>query len=288
MIRQSNVGVGYNPWAARSTELVEKFSDKLGLDESSWIVEASSPHFKNPDPNMSLIITIGGDGTILWANQIAAPRNIPILGVNLGRVGFLTELSADMAIDSIDSYLDGSARVEERAMLQATISGGDSGKFEDKHFQALNDVVVGRSAISRLVHLEVRIDGAVLTTYRADAVIVATATGSTGYSISAGGPILSPESRNILINPLATHLGMDSPLVVPSDSCVEIALKSDYDAVFSLDGRPDLELFPGQVVKIVQSEYKAKFLRMNPANQFYSVLTNRLNPETTTKTFDSK
>ena len=103
MIRQSNVGVVYNPWAARSTELVEKFSDKLGLDESSWIVEASSPHFKNPDPNMSLIITIGGDGTILWANQIAAPRNIPILGVNLGRVGFLTELSADMAIDSIDS-----------------------------------------------------------------------------------------------------------------------------------------------------------------------------------------
>ena len=288
MIRQSNVGVVYNPWAARSTELVEKFSDKLGLDESSWIVEASSPNFKNPDPNMSLIITIGGDGTILWANQIAAPRNIPILGVNLGRVGFLTELSADMAIDSIDSYLDGSARVEERAMLQATISGGDSGKFEDKHFQALNDVVVGRSAISRLVHLEVRIDGAVLTTYRADAVIVATATGSTGYSISAGGPILSPESRNILINPLATHLGMDSPLVVPSDSCVEIALKSDYDAVFSLDGRPDLGLFPGQVVKIVQSEYKAKFLRMNPANQFYSVLTNRLNPETTTKTFDSK
>ena len=288
MIRQSNVGVVYNPWAARSTELVEKFSDKLGLDESSWIVEASSPNFKNPDPNMSLIITIGGDGTILWANQIAAPRNIPILGVNLGRVGFLTELSADMAIDSIDSYLDGSARVEERAMLQATISGGDSGKCEDKHFQALNDVVVGRSAISRLVHLEVRIDGAVLTTYRADAVIVATATGSTGYSISAGGPILSPESRNILINPLATHLGMDSPLVVPSDSCVEIALKSDYDAVFSLDGRPDLELFPGQVVKIVQSEYKAKFLRMNPANQFYSVLTNRLNPETTTKTFDSK
>ena len=288
MIRQSNVGVVYNTWAARSTELVEKFSDQLGLDESSWIVEASSPHFKNPDPNMSLIITIGGDGTILWANQIAAPRNIPILGVNLGRVGFLTELSADMAIDSIDSYLDGSARIEERAMLQATISGGDSGKFEDKHFQALNAVVVGRCALARLVHLEVRIDGAVLTTYRADAVIVATATGSTGYSISAGGPILSPESRNILINPLATHLGMDSPLVVPSDSCVEIALKSDYDAVFSLDGRPDLELFPGQVVKIVQSEYKAKFLRMNPANQFYSVLTNRLNPETTTKTFDSK
>ncbi|MCH2508000.1 MAG: NAD(+)/NADH kinase [Dehalococcoidia bacterium] len=288
MIRQSNVGIVYNPWAARSNELVEKFSGKLGLDESSWIVEASSTDFKDPDPDTSLIITIGGDGTILWANQIAAPRNIPILGVNLGRVGFLTELSADMAIDSIDSYLDGSARVEERAMLQATISGGDSGKFEDKHFQALNDVVVGRSAISRLVHLEVRIDGAVLTTYRADAVIVATATGSTGYSISAGGPILSPESRNILINPLATHLGMDSPLVVPSDSCVEIALKSDYDAVFSLDGRPDLELFPGQVVKIVHREYNAKFLRMNPANQFYSVLTNRLNPETTTKTFDSK
>lgn len=288
MIRQSNVGVVYNPWASRSGELVEKFSEKLGLDESSWIVEASSTDFKDPDPDTSLIITIGGDGTILWANQIAAPRNIPILGVNLGRVGFLTELSADKAIDSIGPYLDGSARVEERAMLQATISGGESQNFSDERFQALNDVVVGRSAISRLVHLEVKIDDAILTTYRADAVIVATATGSTGYSISAGGPILSPESRNILINPLATHLAMDNPLVVPPDSCVEIALKSDYDAVFSLDGRPDLDLLPGQVVKIVQSEYTAKFLRLSPANQFYSLLTNRLNPETTYKTSDSK
>ena len=287
MIRQSKVGVVYNPWAARSKELVEKFSEKLGLDESSWIVEASSTDFKDPDPDTSLIITIGGDGTILWTNQIAAPRNIPILGVNLGRVGFLTELSADKAISSIESYLDGSARVEERAMLEATVSGDDaSGQFVGQHFQALNDVVVGRSAISRLVHLEVRIDGAILTTYRADAVIVATATGSTGYSISAGGPILSPESKNILINPLATHLGMDNPLVLPSDACVEIVLKSDYDAVFSLDGRPDLELLPGQAVKITQSKYTAKFLRLNPANQFYSVLTNRLNPEITDKASD--
>ncbi|MQF98589.1 MAG: NAD(+)/NADH kinase [SAR202 cluster bacterium] len=288
MILQSKVGVVYNPWAPRSKELVEKFREKLGLDESSWIVEASSTDFKDPDPDMALIITIGGDGTILWANQLAAPRNIPILGVNLGRVGFLTELSADKAIDSIGYYLDGTARVEERAMLEATISGDESKKFSNERFQALNDVVVGRSAISRLVHLEVSIDDAILTTYRADAVIVATATGSTGYSISAGGPILSPESSNILINPLATHLGMDNPLVVPSDSCVEIALKSDYEAVFSLDGRPDLELLPGQVVKIIQSEYTAKFLRLSPANQFYSVLTNRLNPETTYKTSDNK
>ena len=285
MIRPSEVGIIYNPWASRSKELVEKFREKFGLNDSSWVIETSSIEFQEPSPEISLIITIGGDGTILWANQIAAPRSIPLVGVNLGRVGFLTELNADKAVDSIDSYLDGSARIEERAMLEATVCGDGSAKLTGKKFQALNDVVVGRSAISRLVHLEVKIDDAILTTYRSDAVIVATATGSTGYSISAGGPILSPESKNIVINPVATHLGMDNPLVLPSDSCVEISLKSDYEAVFSLDGRPDLELLPNESVRIVQSEYTAKFLRLNRPNEFYSVLTNRLNPEITEKQF---
>lgn len=279
MSSTKNVGVVYNPWAPRSEELLGKLREKLGLVESSWVVEASSSDFPDLPEDISLIITVGGDGTILWANRIASPREIPILGINLGRVGFLTELSADEAIVKLDDYLSGKARVEDRSMLDAVVISNNETKTFGQELHALNDVVVGRSAISRLVHLEVRIDDAVLTTYRSDAVIVATATGSTGYSISAGGPILNPLSRNILINPLATHLGMGSPLVLPSESRVEITLSSDYQAVFSLDGRADLEILPGETVRITESKYRARFLRLNPPNQFYSVLTDRLNPE---------
>lgn len=274
-----NIGVAYNPWAPRSEELVSKLRHKLDLVESSWVVAASTTDFPDLPEDISLIITVGGDGTILWANRIASPKEIPILGINLGRVGFLTELSADGAIANLDDYISGKARVEDRSMLHAVVTSNNETKAFTQELHALNDVVVGRSAISRLVHLEVKIDGAVLTTYRSDAVIVATATGSTGYSISAGGPILNPLSRNILINPLATHLGMGSPLVLPSESRIEITLRSDYDAVFSLDGRADLAILPGETVEITESKYKARFLRLNPPNQFYSVLTDRLNPE---------
>ena len=148
--------------------------------------------------------------------------------------------------------------------------------------QALNDVVVGRSAISRLVHLEVKIDGALLTTYRADAVILATATGSTGYSISAGGPVLHPQSKDMLLNPVATHLGLASAIVLAPDSEVEVAIRSDYMAALSVDGRADMDLAPGDVVEVMKSPYVARFLRANPPNHFYSVLTERLNPETRT------
>jgi NAD+ kinase len=129
------------------------------------------------------------------------------------------------------------------------------------------------------VHLEVSIDDTILTTYRADAVIVATATGSTGYSISAGGPILHPQSRDMLLNPVATHLGLGSALVLAPDSVVEVALRSNYKAVLSVDGRVDLDLEPGEIVEVKRSPYIARFLRAHPPNHFYSVLTERLNPD---------
>jgi NAD+ kinase len=197
----------------------------------------------------------------------------------------MTELRADEAVSRITDYIDGRVWVEERSMIQArVISKAAVYKYEDP-FQALNDVVVGRSAISRLVHLEVKIDDAVLTTYRADAVIVATATGSTGYSISAGGPILHPQSRDMLLNPVATHLGLSSALVLAPDSVVEVALRSNYKAVLSVDGRVDLDLDPGETVEVKRSPYTARFLRAHPPNHFYSVLTEHLNPDIRSNTF---
>ena len=275
-----SVGIVYNPRTPNSKLLVQQLAEKLGLGESSWIVPTSDSEDHVPPPSTSLIITVGGDGTILWATQLAAPREIPILGVNLGRVGFMTELRADEAVNRIGEYLDGQVWVEERSMLQAKVVSEGARDVEEKPLQALNDVVVGRSAISRLVHLEVRIDGSLLTTYRADAVIVATATGSTGYSISAGGPILHPQSRDILLNPVAAHLGLSSALVLPPDSVVEVALRSNYKAVLSVDGRVDLDLAPGETVEVNRGPYIARFLRAHPPNHFYSVLTERLSPDT--------
>jgi len=275
-----SVGIIYNPRTPNSRLLVQQLSEKLGLGESSWIVPTSDRTDDRPPPSTSLIITVGGDGTILWAAQLAAPRGIPLLGVNLGRVGFMTELRADEAVSRVSEYLDGQVWVEERSMIQARVISQGNGDTEEELHQALNDVVVGRSAISRLVHLEVRIDEALLTTYRADAVIVATATGSTGYSISAGGPILHPQSRDMLLNPVATHLGLASALVLAPDSVVEVALRSDYKAVLSVDGRMDLDLEPGETVEVKRSPYIARFLRAHPPNYFYSVLTNRLSPDT--------
>ena len=275
-----SVGIVYNPRNPQATLLVQQLANKLGLAESSWIVATSDREDLAPPSSTSLIITVGGDGTILWATQIAAPREIPLLGVNLGRVGFMTELKADEAVSRVGEYLNGQAWVEERTMLQArVVSEQAKDNTAEVPLQALNDVVVGRSAISRLVHLEVRIDGSLLTTYRADAVIVATATGSTGYSISAGGPILHPQSRDLLLNPVATHLGLASALVLAPDSVVEVTLRSDYQAVLSVDGRVDLDLNPGETVEVKKSPYNARFLRSQPPNHFYAVLMERLSPD---------
>ena len=275
-----NIGIVYNPRTPDSALLLQQLVEKLGLSDSSWIVPTSGLEDESPPSSTSLIITIGGDGTILSATQVAAPMEIPILGINLGRVGFMTELKADEAVDMVGGYLDGKARIEERTMLEAKVFSGIGENIGSVPFQALNDVVVGRSAVSRLVHLEVSIDDAILTTYRADAVIVATATGSTGYSISAVGPILHPQSRDMLLNPVATHLGLSSALVLPTDSVVKVFLRSDYSAAFSVDGRADLDLAPGGYVEVRRSPYTARFLRAHSPSYFYSILTDRLNPDT--------
>ena len=279
MIKSDNVGIVYNPHNSKAKPLAENLWDILSLKEPSWIL--STPELGDAvlSSSTAVIITVGGDGTILSANQAAASIGIPILGVNLGRVGFMTELSAEESLTKIWDYMRGEARIETRAMLEAKVASGGE-KSTPLYLHALNDVVVGRDVISRLVHLEVKIDEATLITYRADGVIVATATGSTGYSIAAGGPILHPQSRDLLISPVATHLGLSTSLVLSPDSMVEICLRSDFPGVVSVDGRTDIPLSPGDSVEVKRSSQTAKFLRMQPYNHFYATLTNRLNPDT--------
>ena len=187
----------------------------------------------------------------------------------------MSELRVGEAVEKLPMYLDGGLRIEERMMLEAYVESGPDRTRRLEH-HALNDVVVGRGAASRLVDIATTVDGRPLTTYRADAVIVCTATGSTGYALSAGGPITYPEGRVMLVQPLAAHTGLRDGLVLPEEAVVELKAARGRRVTLSVDGSLDTALEADDKVTIVRSPYVARFLRADPASDFYADLTRRL------------
>lgn len=269
------IGFAYNPTIPRTSGFVDSLVDELGLRESSWVSAASDVDLDlRRLQRTSVLITAGGDGTILRVARRVAQHGVPILAINMGRVGFMTELSVEDAAGKIPEYLDGSARIEHRMMLQASLQEAD-GSTDGIELHALNDVVITRGSPPRLLDVETRIDGVLLTTYRADGVIVSTPTGSTSYSLSAGGPILYPEAKEIVIQPLAAHMSFQTGLVVSQESVVELTLKRGRDAILSVDGSTDA-IEAGQTIVIERSPYVASFLRNDPPESFYATLTQRL------------
>ena len=242
---------------------------------SAWDEEATRRHV----PGTDLLLCIGGDGTVLRAARAVIPHETLLLGVNMGRLGFLTELDAAGALERLPEILAGAGRVEERAMLHAQIIAletGDGGETPARH-DALNDVVIGRVTLGRTVQVVVQVDGSRLADYRADGVIVATATGSTAYSLSAGGPVLPPESRDILLTPLSPHLAPRNSIVLPPTAVVEVQLAPGQQATMSIDGERDLDLAAGETVRVTLGPHRARFLRLNPPTQFYERVARRLN-----------
>ena len=269
------VGFAYNPMISRTAGFLDSLVDDLGLRHRSWVSSASDVAIDLERlRRTSVLITAGGDGTILRAARRVAQYQVPILAINMGRVGFITELSVEDAAEKIPEYLDGSARVEHRMMLKASLQQADGGT-DGIELHALNDVVVTRGSPPRLLDVETRIDGVMLSTYRADGVIVSTPTGSTSYSLSAGGPILYPEAKEIVIQPLAAHMSFQTGLVVSQESVVELTLKRGRNAILSVDGSTDA-IEPGQTIVIERSPYVASFLRKDPPESFYATLTQRL------------
>ena len=241
---------------------------------AAWDEEATRQHL----PNTDLLLTIGGDGTVLRAARASVPYDTLLLGVNLGRLGFLTELDAPTALERLPEILGGAGRIEERAMLHAQVGAATEENSETTaRHHALNDVVIGRVTLGRTVQVAVRVDGSLLAEYRADGVIVATATGSTAYSLSAGGPILPPESSDILLTPLAPHLASQNSVVLPPAAVVDVQLASGQQATFSIDGERDLDLAPGETVQVALGPHRARFLRLGSRAEFYERLARRLN-----------
>ena len=270
------VGIIYHPMkkdAVKLTAELEKFLKKQGMSAwscSAWDSELAYSKINGTD----LILSIGGDGTILRAAQAIVPGNIPITGINLGNLGFMTELSVKEAKEKIGSLLAGEGWIDERFLLEAELEPAD--KKGKRKFHALNDVVVARGAVVRVVHVDVVVDGQPLTTYKADGVIVATATGSTGYAFAAGGPILHPHAKEMVLVPIMPHLSASYCLVLPSTSKVRLGLQTMHPATLSIDGHTNIGIESGAVVQVKHSRDTLRFLRIHPEAEFYSSLEKRL------------
>ena len=221
-----------------------------------------------------LFIALGGDGTMLRAGHLCAPVDVPILGINLGRFGFLIEVQRDQWQVMLPRLLAGDFWYERRMMLrtQQWRAGECLGTWE-----ALNEAVVSHGQIKRPVHLTASVDGHYLTTYVADGLITATPTGSTAYAMAAGGPILPPELRNILLVPVAPHLSFDRAIVLAEGCAVCITVHTSHQAVLSIDGQMPIPLLDEDQVDVRCSEHSVKFVRLQDPAYFYRNITSCMN-----------
>jgi NAD+ kinase len=282
------VGVLHHPRIPASLPLARAIGESVEkLGRTAWLGSARDEEsLRQQVKELDLLITLGGDGTLLRAARLGSPHGVPILGVNMGQLGFLAELTTDEVVSALPGILEGHYWVEERLMLRGKVLSPlsqvtglgteDWGPGTEDYFDALNDIVVGRGSLSRTVRVEARIDGDYLTTYVADGVIVATPTGSTAYSLAAGGPILEPELKNLLLTPIAPHLTVVHSLVLPSTAEVTLHVSTDHLASVTIDGQIDLPLEDGATVIVTASPHVSRFVRLQPKAYFYRTLLERL------------
>lgn len=271
-----NAGLLHHPKLPESLVLAQemaRYLEERGVSPwlcSAWDEDEIACHVDALD----FLITLGGDGTILRAARIAAEHSVPILGLNLGRVGFLAEMEREDWPEKLTLVLEGKYWLEERMMLQAELRRkGDAAPWSG---EALNEFVVGRGTLARIVRLATYIDGEYLITYAADGLIVATATGSTAYALAVGGPILPPKLKNILLIPIAPHLCLDRAVVLSQGVRVEVQVSTDHRAILTVDGQFDVELMDADRVVITASPHACRFIRTQDKVYFYRTLVERL------------
>lgn len=269
------VGVLCHPKILRSYQLAEDMATtlaELGAQAwigSTWEEDAVLAHIDQLD----LLVTLGGDGSMLRAARMSAPYGTPIFGINLGRLGFLTEIDPEQWPALLPQVLEGGYRIEERMMLRAESRRGD--QLLGSH-EALNEVVVSRGSLARVVRVHTHLDGYHLTHYVADGLIVSTATGSTAYALAVGGPILPPTLDNILLIPIAPHLSMERAIVLNQGAMVDMCVVTDHQAILTVDGQFEFTLLDGDRVTVKASPHVARFVRIHPPARFYRTLMSRL------------
>lgn len=268
-------GLLHHPENPESLRLVQDIEAGLrALGASVWRASAwDEADILDKQPQAELLIAFGGDGTIVRTARVTAGHDLPILGVNLGRLGFLAELEPAELPEKLGALVAGTYWLEERAMLHAVV---ERAKQKVVSFEALNDVVVSRGRVARTVRLDTFIDGQFLTQYVADGVIVATSTGSTAYSLAAGGPIIDPRLSDMLLTPIAPHLMVATSLVLPEASSVRLVLYSDNEAACTVDGQVDVSLGQGDAVTVTTSQHVCRFVRFDRQTRSYRTLLQRL------------
>lgn len=221
-----------------------------------------------------LVVVLGGDGTLISVARLFSGKDVPILGVNLGSLGFLTEITLEELYTRLEKCLEGNPRVSERMMLEVTLHR-EGQEIEKCH--VLNDMVINKGALARIVDLETRVNCHFLTTYKADGLIVSTPTGSTGYSLSAGGPIIHPLMSCIAITPICPHTLTNRPIVVTDESVISITVTSSFDekVYLTLDGQVGFELREGDSVE-VRKALKTTSLVMSRSRDYFEILRTKL------------
>ncbi|HEY3398580.1 MAG TPA: NAD(+)/NADH kinase [Armatimonadota bacterium] len=252
--------------------LVDERMADLGLEGCEYCPRADWGR------HSELIIAMGGDGTLLAATRAAGPAGCPVLGVDLGGFGFLAERKLEHVIEALPALLAGEFETDDRMMLSAQVQAGDEGRGE---YFALNDVVIGKSEPMRLVHLDAWVDGNFVTDYPADGLIVSTATGSTAYNLSAGGPLVDPLLDCFILVPICAHSLYTRPLVISPRSELRVVLcarsKPNPPIGLTVDGQVNVPLGPGEDILITAAPFRARLVRLGGGDGFYGRLREKLN-----------
>ncbi len=270
------IGFAYNPTIEEAIELRERAAGwcrMRGIDQ--WAAAAGDTEaLKAQLPTTDALVVLGGDGTFLRAIQAVVEVDVPILGLNVGKVGFLSKAEAHELETMLEKLRSGSFVIKERMALSGAVL--PAGRPAASSFTALNDIVIARGSLARVVRIAVSIDESHLATFVADGLIVASPTGSTGYSFSAGGPILDPHSRNLVVTPIAGYLSAIRSVVVSPRQVVRCRVLDAHEALVSIDGREDRRIEVGDVVEVCALERPVRFLEPAGSQPFWDLLRTKV------------
>jgi len=269
------IGVFFNSRVPVAVDLAEVVADWLGRQAvECWVTSTEDWLIASEKlASCGLLVVLGGDGTTLLAGRLAAPHDVPVFGINLGRVGFLSEADPDAWRDKLLKVINNQHWIERRLMLQAQVLR--QGEIQSD-LTGLNDIVVSRGGQVRVLRFHLFVDDDHVTTYMADALITATPTGSTAYSMAAGGPLLPPQLQNFLVLPVAPHLSFERPLVLHQEAKVKIRVETEFEALATADGQDAVVLQNGDEVVISKHYCDSLFARLEGPSYFYHRLMQRL------------
>ncbi len=273
----TRIGFAYNPTIEAAVELSARavgWCEVRGIDH--WQAQSGDQEVLVRElATTDALVVLGGDGTFLRAVRAVAEVDVPILGINLGKVGFLSKAEAGELDGVLAKITEGRFTIDERLALEGRILR-DGKPIDNARHVALNDIVVARGSLARVCRLDVAIDDTHLATFIADGLVVASPTGSTGYSFSAGGPILDPVSRNLVVTPIAAYLSAIRSVVVSPQQTVRCTVVDAYEALVSVDGREDIPVRVGDVVEVQAVERPIRLIEPEGAQPFWDLLRHKV------------